>query len=74
MPRKRIKPVTMLAASPAIIADALGIRSEVVALAVKQGELLCYAVGPRRRILVRDALRWFKRKYPPTLSRRNSHV
>jgi hypothetical protein len=65
MPRARVKPLPYrLAASPAMIADLLGLRADEIAEAISLRELPCFACSTRRRVLVRHALAWFARKYP----------
>jgi hypothetical protein len=63
MPRARTKKIFPLALSPAMTADALGIRADEIAAAILSGDLPIYRVGTRRRIFVRDALRWARRNW-----------
>jgi hypothetical protein len=65
MPRARIKRIHALALSPAMLADALGVRTEEISAAIRRGELPCYVIGIRRRVFVRDALRWARRTWKP---------
>jgi hypothetical protein len=64
MPRAfRRRPPAMLAASPALVAAALGLRQQEISDAIKRGELKVYQVGARRRLFVLDALRWARRTF-----------
>jgi hypothetical protein len=61
MPRARLKklPVSIIAASPAMIADLFSVRPDDIATAIEQG-LPSYRVGNRRRVLIEDATRWLR--------------
>lgn len=66
MPRaRRVKPVTMLAANPSTAAAACGLSYDRdIAPAIRRGEIPCYSVGVRRRVIICDVLRWLRRAHP----------
>ena len=64
MPRQRLKRIHALALSPAMPADALGVRPETINAMIRNG-LPCFKIGTRRRVFVRDAVRMAKRTWKP---------
>ena len=61
MPRsRRVKPVPVLAASPAMIAAMFNIRPDEVADAIARKDLKAYPLGIRKRVLVADAVKWLR--------------
>ena len=63
MPRARKSRLWPIALSPAQAADAIGVRPEIIADAIRSGELRCFAKGVKRRVLWRDLNRWIIRTW-----------
>jgi hypothetical protein len=72
MPRRYRTPVTKLAMSPSKLSAALDLRYELMASAIKSGELPVYIVGIKRRVLVSDAEQWLRSH--PELVQKVSHA
>ena len=60
MPRERRTTLFPIAVSPAMAADALGIRAEQIQDAITRGELHCYVKGVRKRVLIADLVEWVR--------------
>ena len=63
MPRQNKSPVYPIALSPARLAQALDLRADQLTAAINAGELTVYQIGVKRRVLVRDAVRWIRRTW-----------
>jgi len=63
MPRARKSRLWPTALSPAHAADSIGMRQEIIAAAIRSGELRCFKLGTKRRILWRDLNKWIIRTW-----------
>jgi hypothetical protein len=60
MPRVHRKSVPVVAASPAMVAAMLNIRPDDLADAIAKKQIIVRQRGVRRRILIEDAIMWFR--------------
>jgi hypothetical protein len=60
MPRAHKKPVQILAASPAMVAAMIGLRPDDLKRGIIAGTLPSYVIGNRRRVVVKDAMKWLR--------------
>lgn len=60
MPRQYKSPVTKLCMSPSRLRVALDLSFDLVSAAIKTGELPCYVVNGKNRVLFSDAEAWIR--------------
>lgn len=66
MPRKHVRPVQMIAYSPAKAAAACSVRPERISTAIRDGSLQAFRVGTKTLIL-RTSLESWVACHPPSL-------